>query len=40
MLNIVFTSIAPHPPIILPSVGSKEDKNQVKRTIESLESLG
>ena len=40
MTNIVFTAISPHPPIILPSVGSKEDREKVKKTIESLEFLG
>ncbi len=38
MLN--FASIVPHPPILLPSVGSKEDKTKVKKTIESLDFLG
>jgi aromatic ring-opening dioxygenase LigB subunit len=37
---ISFACISPHPPIILPSVGSKEDHLQVKKTIESLENLG
>jgi len=40
MPEIVFACISPHPPIILPSVGSKEDRAQVKNTTESLESLG
>jgi aromatic ring-opening dioxygenase LigB subunit len=40
MPNIVFAAISPHPPLILPKVGSKEDRNQVKKTIESLEFLG
>ncbi len=40
MSNIAFAAISPHPPIILPSVGSKEDRNQVRKTIESLEFLG
>jgi len=40
MSNIIFASISPHPPIILPSVGSPEDRAQVKKTIESLEKLG
>lgn len=40
MANIVFAAISPHPPIILPSVGSKEDRNQVKKTTESLNLLG
>jgi aromatic ring-opening dioxygenase LigB subunit len=35
-----FACISPHPPIILPSVGSKEDRKQVKKTIENLEFLG
>ena len=39
-MPIVFAAISPHPPIILPSVGSKEDRIQVKKTIESLENLG
>ena len=38
MIN--FACISPHPPIILPSVGSKEDRGMVKNTIESLEKLG
>jgi aromatic ring-opening dioxygenase LigB subunit len=37
---IIFACISPHPPIILPSVGSEEDRKQVKKTIESLEKLG
>jgi len=40
MSNIVFAAISPHPPIILPSVGSKEDREQVKKTINALEVLG
>jgi len=40
MPNLVFAAISPHPPIILPEVGSSEDRAQVKKTIESLESLG
>lgn len=38
--SIVFGAIAPHPPILLPTVGSKEDRGKVKKTIESLEFLG
>ena len=38
-MAIVFAAISPHPPIILPSVGSEEDRKQVKKTIESLSSL-
>ncbi len=40
MTKIVFACFSPHPPIILPSVGSKEDREKVKKTIESLEFLG
>jgi aromatic ring-opening dioxygenase LigB subunit len=40
MPKIVFAAISPHPPIILPSVGSKKDRNSVKKTIENLENLG
>ena len=40
MSKIIFAAISPHPPIILPSVGSPEDRAKVKKTIESLESLG
>jgi len=39
-MPIVFACISPHPPIILPSVGSEEDRIEVKKTIESLNSLG
>jgi len=39
-MSIVFTCISPHPPIILPSVGSPEDRAQVKNTILALEKLG
>jgi len=39
-MPIVFAGISPHPPIILPEVGSKEDRLKVKKTIESLEFLG
>jgi len=39
-MPIVFACISPHPPIILPSVGSSEDRAQVQKTIESLEFLG
>jgi len=40
MSNIVFAIISPHPPIILPSIGSDQDRTQVKNTIEALEKLG
>ena len=39
MSNLVFTSICPHPPILLPSIGSIKDHNQLKKTIESLKCL-
>jgi len=39
-MPIVFAAISPHPPIILPSVGSPGDRAQVKNTIEALENLG
>ncbi len=39
-MPIVFAAISPHPPIILPDVGSPKDRAQVKKTIESLEGLG
>ena len=39
-MPLVFASICPHPPIILPNVGSPEDRAQVKNTIENLEKLG
>jgi len=37
---LIFTCISPHPPIILPSVGSKEDRARVRNTILALENLG
>jgi len=40
MSKIVSAIISPHPPIILPSVGSKEDRAMVEKTIENLEILG
>jgi len=39
-MPIVFAAISPHPPIILPTVGSPEDRDQVKNTILALEKLG
>ena len=39
-MPLVFASICPHPPIILPTVGSKEDRLMVKKTITALENLG
>lgn len=40
MSAIIFASICPHPPIILPSVGSKEDRLLAQKTIKNLELLG
>ena len=40
MAKIVFAAISPHPPIILPTVGSPKDRAQVKNTIVKLEKLG
>jgi len=37
--KIVFAAIAPHPPILLPSVGSQADRQKVKKTLDSLEFL-
>ncbi|MBZ1348472.1 MAG: hypothetical protein KYQ20_01790 [Candidatus Nealsonbacteria bacterium] len=37
---IIFACISPHPPIFLPSIGSKKDREEVKKTIENLELLG
>jgi len=37
---LTFACISPHPPIILPNVGSEADRAQVKKTITSLEKLG
>lgn len=36
---LVFACFSPHPPLILPEVGSKADRDKVKKTIEALESL-
>ncbi len=37
---LVFACFSPHPPIILPTVGSETDRVQVKKTISALEKLG
>ncbi len=37
---ITFACLSPHPPIILPDVGSKADREKVKNTITNLEFLG
>lgn len=36
---IKFASISPHPPLLLPGVGSSRDKEKVKKTLESLNTL-
>ena len=36
---LVFAAIAPHPPILLPSVGSPEDRKKLKRTLSALDNL-
>lgn len=36
---LVFACLAPHAPLFLPEVGSKTDRQKVKKTIEALESL-
>jgi len=38
--SIVFAAISPHPPILLPDIGSKKDREKVKKTIKSLDFLG
>ena len=37
---ITFACFSPHPPILLPSVGSEADRALLKSTIEALEKLG
>jgi len=37
---LVFACLSPHPPLILPTVGSETDRKEVKKTISSLEKLG
>lgn len=36
---LTFAAITPHPPIIIPTIGSKEDLLKVKKTIEAMENL-
>ncbi|MGM0629317.1 MAG: hypothetical protein ACQESA_02735 [Patescibacteria group bacterium] len=38
-MEIVFAAIAPHPPILLPTVGSEEDRKLVSGTVLALGSL-
>lgn len=37
---ISFACFSPHPPLLLPGVGSEKDKQEVQKTIKSLELLG
>jgi len=37
---ISFAAITPHPPIIIPGIGKKEDLKKVKDTIKAMEKLG
>ncbi len=39
-MSLVFAAIAPHPPILLPDVGSQEDRELVKGTIDNMNMLG
>ena len=39
-MSIVFACFSPHPPLLLPDIGSPEDREKVKKTINSLEILG
>jgi len=36
---ITFAAIAPHPPIIIPGVGKKEDLNKAQNTVRAMEEL-
>ena len=36
-MKIRFAAIAPHPPILLPQVGSEKDRVKVKKTLDALE---
>ena len=38
-MSIVFACLAPHPPLLLPSVGSKADRGKVKNTLEAFKKL-
>jgi len=37
---IKFACFSPHPPLLFPNIGTEEDREKVKKTIESLEALG
>lgn len=39
-MEIVFAAMVPHPPILLPDVGTEKDREMVSSTIEALGSLG
>lgn len=36
---IVFAAIVPHPPLLLPSIGSEEDRKKVRKTLDALDIL-
>lgn len=38
-MSITFAAITPHPPIIIPGVGSKEDMEKVSKTIQAMQEL-
>lgn len=38
-MSIISAIISPHPPILLPNIGSKQDRERVKNTILALENL-
>ena len=40
MAKIIFAAISPHPPLLLPAVGSEREKDEVKETIKNLNLLG
>ncbi len=39
-MPIKFAAIVPHPPIMLPGIGKEEDRDEIKKTIESMHFLG
>ncbi|MDD5620994.1 MAG: class III extradiol dioxygenase subunit B-like domain-containing protein [Candidatus Pacebacteria bacterium] len=38
-MSLVFAAFCPHPPLIIPTIGSKEDLKQINKTILSFKSL-
>lgn len=40
MTSIVFACFSPHPPLLLPTIGSEEDRAKVEKTSKDLEQLG